>query len=380
MNKYSALATSFALTLCLSACGGGSSTTTPAPEPQPEKNEKTLDDQFKLYLSSLNSNHIVPRYAKFAEQSAVFHTSAQSFCALSEQTNDDLELVKQQWQASNLAWQRIQWLKIGPVVDMLFRIQFWPDSNRAVARAIDAHLLYPETITSEYIATRNVGGQGFPAAEQLLYPANSEQSLLLSDDKEKRCQLMVAISDNLKNMSQQLNTAWQEKQGNYGQHLVQGSGEFSGVKDALEELVTNWLEQIEKVKDEKVLKPLGDASPGLPLITEHTLSDLSLASIVANIETFDEIYSAGNGHGFSLILSTFLQRQSIDERMQQAITDALASINQLSGSYTDALKASEKRVILQQVVVKLRVLRDIFTAEFVQVTDLNIGFNSNDGD
>jgi len=380
MKNLSTLTVSIALALCLTACGGGSGDDTTVTPTTPTTPTMTIEDEFGSYLTDLANNHIMPGYQDFNQQSIAFNQAAQSFCSLTNATDTDLETLKAAWLSNNHSWQNIQWLKVGPVVDMLFRIQLWPDSNSAIDRAIATHLLEPDTITAELIAAKNVGGQGLPAAESLLYPIDSDDDLLSSDIKEKRCELITAIAQNLENMSTDINNAWQASGDNYVNTLITGTGEFSSKQDAVEELITNWLEQIEKVKDEKILTPLADEAPGLATLAEHSLSDQSLASIKINIASFQALYDAGTGHGFDDILNDFVEQQSVATSMQEKITSAQTAISLLEGSYSDALNNEEKRLILEEVIIKLRELRDLFTAEFVQVLDLNIGFNSNDGD
>ncbi|NRA69889.1 MAG: imelysin family protein [Gammaproteobacteria bacterium] len=379
MKKIAALTTSFTLAFGLTACGGGSddgggTVTTPTTP------TKTIEQEFSSYLTDLTKNHIIPSYQNFEMKSKKFNQATVSFCALTNATSSDLDILKSQWSAAHQAWQHIQWVKVGPVVDMLFRIQFWPDKNNAVTIAIKNHLLEQQPLTAQYIASKSVGGQGFPAAEQLLYPTDTQYGLLAADNKSKRCELLTAISANLADISTDLTNQWQASGGNYGNTLITGTGEFTGVQDAVEELVTNWLEQLEKVKDEKILKPLDKASPGLPLSTESHHSDTSIANIKTNIAVFNDIYTAGNGHGFGKVLGEFLKQQSINDNMKTKITAAINAINKLDGSYTQALSDNQKRQQLTIVITNLRALRDLFTADFVQALDLNIGFNSNDGD
>lgn len=386
MKKLTLISTSIALSLLVSACGGGggdndtssdTGTTTPTPDPIPTE---TIDEQFSSYLSDLGNNHILPSYESFQTQSVNFLEMTTGFCNLTNATDTDLDGVKASWLETNLSWQAIQWLKVGPSVDLLFRIQFWPDTNTAVSRGVATNLLEQETITAELIASKQVGGQGLPAAEFLLYPENEDDNLLNSDIKSKRCELLTAISQNLTNMATELVDEWKPTGGNYLNTLVTGSGEFTGTKDAVEELITNWLEQVEKVKDEKILSPLDSAAPGLPALAEHPLSDTSLNSIKVNLTSFLDIYTASEGHGFNDVLTDFADQGDLALMMQEKIIIAQTTINQLEGSYEDALNDENKRIILDTAVSDIREVRDLLTTEFVQILDLNIGFNSNDGD
>ena len=162
-----------------------------------------------------------------------------------------------------------------------------------------------------YIAKQNVGAQGLSALEQLLYPQASQDSLLIADDKVKRCQAATAISANVATITVAINNGWQPSGGNYYAQFTEGTGDFTSRKDAVEEVVTNWVEQLELVKDEKMLIPLGNASPGLPLEAEHISSDSAFISIQQNVAAFKVIYTAGGGHGFDNILIDYLEQNSL---------------------------------------------------------------------
>lgn len=367
----------------LSACGGGSDTTTETkPEPgTPTTPVTTIDDEFGLWLTDLANNHVLPSYQNLQDTSALLSSQASGFCTNENPSTTELTALQQSWRDVMSSWQTIQWLKVGPIVNdnRIFRMHYWPDSKDSVGRGVSNLLASSELVTEAFIATQSVGSQGLPALEQLLF-ADNQDNLLNASDLAKRCEVLSAISANVATISKDVNSEWQITAGNYHAQLTQGSGDFSSKKDAVEELVTNWLEQIERVKDEKMLVPLSVASPGIPAIAEHVLSDNSVASIQQNIATFKVIYSAGGGHGFDDILINHLSQQNIATEMLTAIDSAIVSANELNGSYETLLNTTEGRVEIAATIDSLRAIRDVLTVDFVQATDINIGFNSNDGD
>jgi predicted lipoprotein len=382
-NKILTAFPALVLTGLLSACGGGSdgaTDTTPDPV-TPTTPATTIDDEFGSWLVDLANNHVLPSYQSLQDTAALLRSQTITFCAQQSQSSNDLTSLQQSWRQVMASWQTIQWLKVGPIVDnnRNFRLHYWPDSKDSVGRGVSNLLATSETVTEAFIATQSVGSQGLPALEQLLFAANPE-SLLTASDQDKRCEVLTAISANVATISEDVNSEWQIADGNYHEQLTQGTGDFSSKKDAVEELVTNWLEQIERVKDEKMLVPLSINSPGIPDITEHVLSDESVTSIQKNIATFKVIYSAGDGHGFDNILIDHLSQQNIATEMSAAIDNAIVTANALVGSYETLLKTPEGRVQITASIDALRAVRDVLTVDFVQATDINIGFNSNDGD
>jgi predicted lipoprotein len=373
-------------TLVLVGCGGGSEKeimpVTPVSPTIPTKASGTLDDQFTLWLTDLSNKVILPNYQTLETKAKQFSVSSTAFCQLDNAKASDLTELRVAWQELNVAWQSIQWLKIGPILqhNRNFRIQLWPDIRGYVVRDVDNFLLTQTTLDANAIAKSSVSGQGVPALEYLLYPTTNQDSLLSASNKSKRCEVMVAVSDNVTTISGDVLDAWQATGGNYIAQVIGGNGEFTGVKDAVEEIVTNWLEQVERVKDEKMLLPFALTAPGSPSAAEFYRSEQSLVSIKTNVLSFQQIYSAGGGHSFEKILVEFLGQHTIAAQMNDSITGAITATEALSGLYTELLSSDEGRFIIDNNIQKLRVLRDVLSIDFIQATDINIGFNSNDGD
>ncbi len=370
-------------TLALTACGGGGgdSETTPEPTtPTPTTPTSTDEQQFGLWLTDLADNVILPGYQDLQNKAQALSEQSDSFCALNSPSNSDLQTLQQDWADFNASWQNIQWLKVGPVLEesRIFRLELWPDDNGSVASDIASILDEPE-ITAALFATKYVGGQGIPALEIFLFGSDS---LLSAADKTKRCEAVVAISENLVNISTAINNGWQSTGDNYVASLTAGTGDFTNKKDAVEELVTNWLEQVEKVKDEKLLQPLAENAPGIASIAEFTLANEVIASIKVNANSFSQLYSAGNGHGFDDILTDHFDQSAISSDMTTKIAAIVTALDALdsSMSYAQLLDDEASREKLTDTIQKIRELRDVITADFVQATDINIGFNSNDGD
>jgi predicted lipoprotein len=362
--------------------GGGEKEITPVTPITPTTPSGTLDDQFTLWLTDLSNKVILPNYQTLEAEAKQFSDGSIAFCQLDNAKESDLTELRVAWQELNLAWQSIQWLKIGPVLEhnRNFRIQLWPDSRGYVERDVENFLLTQTVLDADAVAKSSVSGQGIPALEYLLYPVTNQDSLLSASNKSKRCEVMLAVSANITAISGEVLEAWQPTGGNYIAQVIGGTGEFTGVKDAVEEIVTNWLEQVERVKDEKMLQPLALDAPGIPAITEFYLSEQSLVSIKANVLSFQQLYSAGGGHSFEKILVEFLGQQTIATQMNDSITAAITATEDLSGLYAELLNSDEGRVIIDNNIQKLRELRDILSIDFIQATDINIGFNSNDGD
>ena len=376
------------LSMALIGCGGGGDSSEPVVtipvvvNPTPTM---TLDDQFTLYLTDLTDIHIIPSYTAMQTTAQALKDSTHAFCALPSPTNIDLKTLQQNWQKFNGAWQKIQWLKLGAIVkdDRLLRVQLWPDKNSAVSRGVNALIAEQFVINAEYVSGENLGAQGIPALEYLLFPDVSSDSLLTASNRQKRCEVSSAIAQNLLNMSTDITADWQATGGNYRAEFIAGTGDFTSVKNVMEELTTNWLQHIEIVEDTKLHEVLGVASPGNFRDAEHYLSDKSLTSIGINIHSFLSIYTNDDGLGFDSILVDFLEQQSINEELTVSLTTIVTQIeliNQNFDSYQAMLADTMGREALTNLVAEMRVLIDLIDITFTQALDLNLGFNSSDGD
>ncbi|MEP1384733.1 MAG: imelysin family protein [Paraglaciecola sp.] len=384
--KASKVLVAAGLSTLLSACGGGSSGGTSTETPTtPTTPTVDINTEFADYLTDLTDNHIIPSYEAMLAQAQTLKSAGDVFCALTSPNTSELQTYQQTWSSFNSAWQSIQWLKVGAVVEdsRLFRIQLWPDENDAVSRGVESLLLEQITVTADDVSGVNVGGQGIPALEYLLFPEDSSDSLINASDKAKRCEVSLAIAQNLVNISDDIATDWQASGGNYRAQFIEGTGDFSSVVDSVEELTTNWLEHIEIVEDSKLFEILGEESPGNYQDAEHILNDESLLSIATNIETFLTIYTNDDGKGFDSILIDFLEQQSISDEITISLTSVSSQITQINldfDSYETALADSEGREAITNLVDEMRILIDLIDVSFTQALDLNLGFNSSDGD
>ncbi|GLR69923.1 imelysin family protein [Agaribacter marinus] len=375
------------VSVSLLACGGGSDSTNlqmpapqPSPTPSPPTVPQTLDDQLAELTAALADDLILPAYRNFQTGVSDFNTATNAYCSNLAPTEESISQYQIQWLMLSKAWQGIQWLKIGPAMseNRLFRVQFWPDRNDAVSRGVENALIEQIPIDATFIANQNVGAQGIPALEYLLF--NEENPLNRAFNRDKRCELIQAITVNLMNISNELVDGWENTS---QRDFTNGEGEFSSINDALEEFVTNWLEFIELVKDEKLIVPLTANAPGRPDAAEHFRSDKSLEIIALNVNTLLAIYGNDESTSFRHIVKSFLAQGTIDDEIMRSLNgakDAVERILAIQNSYTAALNDPELRQELNLLIGHLRDYRDHFTTGFIQSLDLNIGFNSNDGD
>lgn len=399
--KPLALAAVIAASLTIVGCGGGGGgsepaptptptptptpSPTPSPTPTPGPTAEALDNEYVDYLTDLTDGIILPGYLSFQTESAKMVTQAESFCALTSPTQQDLDALRTQWVEMTKAWQNIRFVNVGQITQNtnLFRIQLFPDDNNAVARGVDDFLIEPGTVTADFISNKNAGGQGIPALEYLLYPAEDGDSLLTASNAAKRCEVVEAIANNMANITKEVYDAWSTSGGNFRQQLISGAAPFTSIRDSVGELVTNWLEILAITKDEKMLYVLTDNAPGRPETAEHFRSDVSLQMVEVNLLSIRAFYTNLDGKGLDTIIVDTLGQNSINEQMMTALDASVAAIqkvNQTYSTYNEVLTTTQGRADLTEVIDRMRDVRDLLVADLEQVLDINIGFNALDGD
>lgn len=344
----------------------------PASETQPQTMDKPPASlKYQAFLADLAQRHIQLSYQGWLTGLTALQQAAEKSCETTELSG--FNTVQQLWRNSMRDWQHIKWFKLGPIEDESghVRVQFWPDSNRAVERGLTKVLRAESLPSSEKIANINVGAQGLPALERLLFDPQYAEV-----DPVKRCHLVNVVAQNLVHIASQVVNQWQS---NFVEQFVQGSGSFTSTKDAVEELVSVWLTQLIVILDHKISYPLSLKAPGIPQIAESPFADFSAQSLRANIGVYRTIYTAGGGYGLDDLL-TAVGQADLAKQISQAIDDAERAAENLPDSYTDALASEKGRQNLQQLTIRLRALQKLLAVDMVDALNLNLGFNALDGD
>lgn len=386
------LAVILVMSFALTACGGsggsketdlgetgnaGGGTTAPI--------KKTQDEAMTAVLKSLADNYILPAYSDLAKKADDFEMASIDFCSNSQASEAELSTLKINWANLSLAWQHSKPIKLGPITEDFFnyRLQIWPDNNAAISRGV-ASLLAAETLNEEVVAQTQDGAQGIPALEYLLYPELAVNGLLVADDKAKRCEAVMSIAANVKTITSKVNDKWLQKSRD---EYINGTGEFrcsdcAGTPEQaiLEKQLTNWFELMEVIVDNKINKALGTELPGKLDYAEQYRSETSFENIKENIKALELVYLGVNDYGFDDYLVEINENETLDTTIKSAFTDVYTALNGLNVSLEHAITTEDTRVQLIEIATKITALRTIMASDFVQVTGLNPGFNSNDGD
>ena len=339
----------------------------------PTQKAERAESGYQRYLQDVSRLHLAPGYENLSEKARSLNQVVDLSCKVDNGSSVNWQGAQTQWRETMQAWQGIKWMQLGPVnlKSRHQRLQYWPDGNDAVGRGLGKLLLQTPAPDVTRLSQINVGAQGLPALERLIFSHAGE----LPGDQAHQCAVAKVIADNIQQISIQMDQEWKD----YSQTLIQGKEEFNGVKDATEELISNWLAQLIVLIDNRLTYPLSVGSPGIPALAESPYSDVSMLSIRANLRSFKAALTAGNGYGLDDMLAdrgqTELASQIVAE-LDKSITMADA----LPDAFSQGLADPQSWKQMQTLVTQLKVFQKLMVEGVVMQLQLNIGFNALDGD
>ena len=389
-TKQAATSSLVALALTIAGCGGGGGGSTPAPTPTPTPSPApapapaptptptplTQDQAFEQYLTALTTRVIVPGYENFQSRAQALMNTTTTECQNAGSTSDanDFSTIQTSWREASQAWQAVAWLGQGPAGENSnrFKIQSWPDERGNVARGVAALEANPETVTATIVANTIASAQGLTAMELILYRAQTTPVDAVAEAKE--CEVLTAIATNIHNLSVSFSSAWQANDG-IRQQLVSGSGQYTSRKDSVEELVSNWLEYFEVVKDDKLIDGITNTARA-----ENALSDQTTFNLRTNIDSFIKVFNADSDFGLDDVLIRAHEQNNIATQINDSFATVTTAGNALRDSFQAEAGSVQGQARIRALSDAMDVSRDLVRTNMVQALDLNLGFNGNDGD
>ena len=323
------------------------------------------------------ASEIQAGYGELNTQAVKLVETVQHHCAATVQAQEQsLVQVKAQWQATMLAWQRIQWVRFGPIATNNddWKLQFWPDKKNLVARKVQEILNQKQPITQKHIAEASVVIQGLSALEYLIYEPAVQRS---------HCELLVAVAENVNVVSASLKTQWQSD-GPFVTQWIQLSQTERAANlpnQAVGEVFDGLLAQMERIKLDKLGGPLGlknrTKKPN-GYFAESWRSGTSLNNIKANVAAFRLIVE-GQGVGLVALLKHNHQSDLAHQLLQQVIQiqDTLATINV---PLNKAVLDETNRKQVEALHNEFGALNSLLKNKVAPALNVSLGFNANDGD
>jgi len=363
---------------CGGGGGGGGAPNPPVNNPPPPPSDplgpvgSLAEEQDRLF-ESIGLNVIQPGYAALTVDITALESGAATYC--SDPGASNVADLEEAWRSAMLAWQSIAIVRFGPVEESnrRLRIQFFPDPNDAVVNNVSQILNGSQTIDEALVAASPVGAQGLPALEYLIFDLGGLDDPV---DGPRRCELAVAIGQNLATMGEELATAW-SMSGQLLADFTSAGGTFTDRTDVLTEILESLAVESEFVADEKLTRPIQvGASAAESFRAEHSRENL-----IANVDTIRTLLDVGTAdtaYGLRDYLARAHSADAISAQLDSQLSTAEEGLAALNASLEGIILGTDSGDI-DSVRAAMQDLADSFIDAAI-AADVNLGFNNQDGD
>lgn len=350
----------------LTACGG------PTPE--------------QKVLAHTAQQIIVPLYTALSSEAVELTERASAFCA--SPGVESQQVLQEQWRITMEAWAAVQPIDFGPLEDgnLRWKLHFWPDRKDITRKKVEGILAGEDKLTVERVSAGSVSIQGLAALEYLLFDAQG--SSLTKYEEARRCELLLAITGRVEQVTQQLAEAWagNEQQAGFAAVFATPGAENTRYPDdnaPLAALFGSLVVGTEVVKRNKLGIPLNNGKGALkakPYRLEAWRSQHSLPLMQASMATLETLFRGKEGEG----LAAYLSRQSaIEPALLEEIDGSFITVNEQFSNLQGPLFSQIKEEAYYSELVELHRRLGSLQRNLSQLPEqlgINLGFNSNDGD
>lgn len=325
---------------------------------------------YKSVLTDVSTNVIVATYAQLNNNALVLKANIDAVTF--PMTTTEQNTIKLAWQATRSPWEQSESFLYGPVgieevVDPA--IDSWPvDVN-----AIDVIKNNGAPITAASLET-NDDARGFHTIEYFIWGTNNNKPA--SDITEREIEFLKAAVADLQSNTQKLYDAWRVDGTNYATNFINAgtsSSVYPSQKSALEEIAEGLVGIANEVATGKIEVPLnGNLGGPKPEAEESRFSNNSKLDFANNIRSIQNIYSGSfngaDGMGLSNIVSYY--NPTLDATITAKIADAIAAIDAIPGTFTNAI--TNNRPEVQNAQTKVNELKTLLESQLIPfISSLN---------
>jgi len=332
MNKRSRIYLLCAALLSLSACGGGGggggSTTAPTtPTPAETSPPAVSGFDFQSMFTNLADNVIISNYEGFeaaAEGFASTDGPLEAYCAsLGTEAESvvagNFIAAQTAWRQLMTLWQRAEVHTLGPAADdaSFLRNRIYAYDTDPLDTCLTDRVVVLAEEADFDVNLRSVSARGLDALEYLLFNEDLTHSCTTANEQtdswnarpelermQARCDYALDLALDIDEAATAIHEAWLPAGGNFRETFI-GNPDTSEVILSTVSDAMFYIEQ--DSKDNKLGIPLGinDGCDALacPEAVESPLSNNALQNLRANIESFADLYTGGEGLGFDDIIS-----------------------------------------------------------------------------
>lgn len=308
------------------------------------KDEET-DTNATLYtevLTNVSLNVITETYNDLNTNALSLKTAVENL-SIGDETA--LQAVKDAWQNTRAPWEKSEGFLYGPVdtegIDPA--VDSWPVDVNAINNILNSE----SAITSSLLDTNNEA-RGFHTIEYFLWGLDGDKAA--SDLTDRELEYLTATATNLQSKTLDLYNGWLASEDNFAANFI-NAGEsgsiYTSQKDALKEIVEGLAIIADEVANGKIEEPLnGNAGSAKPEAEESRFSNNSKLDFANNIRSIQNIYLGDynglDGKGITDIVAS--SNTTLDAEIKTSISDAIAAIEAIPGTFTDAIENNRTAV------------------------------------
>jgi len=241
------------------------------------------DGEKRIVVRQIATSVALPALDDVAASAGAMRSAIQVLAGAPSQ--EGLDAAREAWRAARVPWKEVEAFGFGPAADL--RLAVAMDQRPVDAAKIDLELAGTWALTEARVEALGANVKGFHAVEHLLFSGDLP-SLTTDPLAPRRRDFLVALAQNLERKASDLRAAWAaDGGGGYVTTLTEpgaSNATYPTIKSSIDALVNESVFLSELIADDKLGKPSGTATGGIPQpdLQESGPSDHSIADMAAN--------------------------------------------------------------------------------------------------
>jgi predicted lipoprotein len=343
------------------------------------------DGPKRIAVAEITNGVVLPSLADVEARAMDLRVAIDALAA--DPTPATLLAARDAWRSARVVWKQTEAFAFGPAMDLRLGVAIdqWPVDPADVEEQIAG----TAELTSAYVDTLGANRKGFHAIEILLFgpaPGTTDEVVIASLTTDplaaRRRAMLSALAENLVARTGELEAAWQTSYAPAVTDPGSDNMDFPTAKSVIDTFVNECVFLSEWVMNERIGKPFGTASGGVPMpeLEESGPSDHSIADMAASLRGIRNVWLGTRdgtvGDGLGMLVRE--QSPSTDRAVRIAIDDAIAAVEAIPTPYRTALV--DGAPVVDAALEAVRALKRLLATEVIAVLGATLKFNDNDGD
>lgn len=287
-------------------------------------------------------------------------------------TDANLAAAQNAWRQTRAPWENCEAYLFGPVEDQSYdpTMDTWPlDRNQ-----LDSLLASSNNLTLADVDALPEALKGFHATEYVLFGVGGQQRA--ANITPRQMTYLTSLTQSIAQTTTALRNSWDSTQpNNYTAHVKNagsGGSTFGTRRAAIQAMVAAMAGICEEVGMGKMEEPMGLNGQADSTLDESSFSHNSTTDFTNNIKGIKNVYfctyNGTTGHSLHELVAA--SNKSLDNKITNAIYDAVGSFNTISSNYEMAIYT--QRTQIRAIQGKLATLQTLLEDDLNNWVILNI--------